>query len=107
MKLILARTQALAATAVVLGLLTMLPGRTEMLPRRAVSVEPSPDGVPCHLSKNYPGGTWEISLPRTSGLPARLTSIALSRPASESKVTTDSSTCRRSVPRKVAWGWEA
>jgi hypothetical protein len=107
MKLILSRTQALAATAVVLGLLTMLPGRTEVLPRPAVSVEPAPDDAPCHISKNYPAGVWEISLPRTSGPSGLSTDRAPSRPGSESKVTTDSNACRRSVPKKVAWGWEA
>jgi hypothetical protein len=109
MKLILSRTQALAATAVVLGLLTMLPGQSRMLPPRPVSVERSPDDAPCHISKSYPDGTWEISLPHTSY--QTLTTVfaggSFLRDASEANVIIDSSACRHAAPRKFASGWEA
>ena len=62
-KLILSRTQALAATAAVLGLLTMLPARTQTLPPGTITVERWPDDVPCRVLKKYPDGTWEITVP--------------------------------------------
>jgi hypothetical protein len=63
MKLILSRIQALAATAVVLGTITLLPARTQTLPPGTIKVERWPEDVPCRALKKYPDGTWEITVP--------------------------------------------
>ena len=65
MKLILSRTQALAATAVVMGLITAVPTRTQTLPPNTIAIERWPEDVPCRVLRKYPDGTWEITVPYT------------------------------------------
>ena len=65
MKLILSRTQALAATAVVMGLIAAVPTRTQTLPPNTINVERWPEDVSCRVLKKYPDGTWEITVPYT------------------------------------------
>jgi hypothetical protein len=63
MKLILSRTWALAATAVVMGLIAAVPTRTQTLPANIITIERWPDDVPCRVLKKYPDGTYEITVP--------------------------------------------
>ena len=65
MKLILSRTLALAATAVVMGLIAAVPTRTQTLPPNTIAIERWPDDVPCRVLKKYPDGTYEITVPYT------------------------------------------
>jgi hypothetical protein len=65
MKLILSRTQALVATAIVLGVLAIFPARTQTLPPGTINIGRWPDDVPCRVLKRYPDGTWEITVPYT------------------------------------------
>ena len=65
MKLILSRPQALAATAIVLGVLTIFPARTQTLPPNTIHVGRWPEDVPCRVLKSHPDGTWEITVPYT------------------------------------------
>jgi hypothetical protein len=65
MKLILSRTQALAATAVVMALITAVPTRTQTLPPNTINIQRWPEDVPCRVLKKYPDGTWEITVPYT------------------------------------------
>ena len=63
MTLILSRMQALAGTAAVLGLLAVVPARTQALRPDVIHIEHWPEDVPCRVLKHYPDGNWEITVP--------------------------------------------
>jgi hypothetical protein len=107
MKLIRSRVQRFAATAVVLGLATIIPAPTQTISRNAIKIDRRVDDGPCQMSRKYANGTWEISVVRRSYRMGSLgaSSEIPSREASETGV--GSSACPHATPRKMAWGWEA